>query len=387
MIHHQPNSSIKSGSTQKHASFLNQTSLTCNLCKKIFDSKTCALPPQIELVQHLKNVHAITLICTNCGAYFFNSKDLNDHLLEYHNNGSITTSSASSSSSSSSSLNGQTGSTSNKKLKSSSLSLDNHHQNHHHNHHHNHHQNHHQNIYPNLKQSKASSISPTSSTSSSSSSSSFNSSKTHYNNNNNNNHHHHHNHHHPSATSSSSHPLLALQAFVNGTHETKKSLTHDEDDDVCKTTNLAVKTIQNQPVVANKLPAKKRPYSRYQEEADQSSNDDLGHEKQSIPYGIKRILGDSTSPTTSPSPFTSVNTSHHNNRNGLIEKGEKLSTNSFSSSSSSCSSPSNSPKATSNGINNTSNSTKSMQISQGQYQQPLHLLQNMLQNRLDDFFY
>lgn len=325
----------------KH-SFLNQTSLTCDLCKRTFDTKSCALPPQVELIQHLKNVHSINHICTNCGAYFYEAKELNEHLLDYHNNNSTTISSSSSSlspSNSSSSNQFNTG-LSNKKLKSDSScfqpSLK----------HHNHQQ----------TPVKASSISPSSSTSSTLSSSSSSSSSLDKNRDS----------PAPSSTnskSSSSHPLLALQAFVNG----EKSM-------IQKPAPLV--SPSQQPT---RLPAKKRPYFEDQEDTsiDQSSNDSSTHgestttSKPAIQHGIRRILA--------------INSTSSDGQETEKSSGDKTRTDSPSPhslpSSSSCSSPSsNSPKSK-------SSTALAQQQQPSSNNQPLHLLQNMLQNRLDDLFY
>jgi len=81
-------------------SITNQSDLKCLICNKKFDnnnnnnnnkSSSTELPPLVKLIQHLQNAHKVTNVCTNCGAIFNNTDDLQKHLLEesyhhYHNN-------------------------------------------------------------------------------------------------------------------------------------------------------------------------------------------------------------------------------------------------------------------------------------------------------------
>ncbi|RNA24856.1 hypothetical protein BpHYR1_040658 [Brachionus plicatilis] len=61
---------------------------SCKICKKNLHEQS-SLPPLIELIQHLKNNHQIDFICTNCGEFFYSEKDLNEHLVEFHQFGSV----------------------------------------------------------------------------------------------------------------------------------------------------------------------------------------------------------------------------------------------------------------------------------------------------------
>lgn len=56
---------------------------SCKICKQNLNEESC-LPPLIELIQHLKKNHKIDFICTNCGEFFYSEKDLNEHLVEFH---------------------------------------------------------------------------------------------------------------------------------------------------------------------------------------------------------------------------------------------------------------------------------------------------------------
>lgn len=87
-------------------SIMNQPELKCLICNKQFDhsstqqndhqhsqlgvkladAKNQQLPPLVKLIQHLQNAHKITNVCTNCGAFFKNTEELQKHLVEesYH---------------------------------------------------------------------------------------------------------------------------------------------------------------------------------------------------------------------------------------------------------------------------------------------------------------
>ena len=74
--------SIKCKLSNKNNLLLNQIGTNCKICNKKFNSQ---LPPLVELIQHLQNEHGITQICTNCGAHFDSSSDLQTHLIEEQN--------------------------------------------------------------------------------------------------------------------------------------------------------------------------------------------------------------------------------------------------------------------------------------------------------------
>lgn len=61
---------------------------SCKICKKNPHEQSL-LPPLIELIQHLKKDHQIDFICTNCGEFFYSEKDLNEHLVEFHQFGNV----------------------------------------------------------------------------------------------------------------------------------------------------------------------------------------------------------------------------------------------------------------------------------------------------------
>lgn len=83
-------------------SIISQPEHKCSICNKKFDhnstesnslvhnqlglklaeAKQQQLPPLVKLIQHLQNVHKITNVCTNCGAFFNNTDDLQKHLVE-----------------------------------------------------------------------------------------------------------------------------------------------------------------------------------------------------------------------------------------------------------------------------------------------------------------
>ena len=83
-------------------SIISQPEHKCSICNKKFDhhstesnslihnhlglklaeAKQKQLPPLVKLIQHLQNVHKITNVCTNCGAFFNNMDDLQKHLVE-----------------------------------------------------------------------------------------------------------------------------------------------------------------------------------------------------------------------------------------------------------------------------------------------------------------
>jgi hypothetical protein len=214
----------------------------CEICSK--SVMNTHLPPLVELIQHLKNEHDITNVCTNCGAFFSNHIDLKSHLVEeqhyhhhhhhhHHHNSTIN------------SRHNQPS----KKLKSNPIQTT-----------------YNNNHYPKpspplstlvqLPHTKSTTgllntCSPVSSSSSSSSSS--NSSTNSPSPKHNNNH----------------HPLLALQMFVNGTSDitmANKSLPPSSSSSSTLTTMqpllLPVESSSSVQALTRdiKLPAKKRPY-------------------------------------------------------------------------------------------------------------------------------
>jgi hypothetical protein len=272
-------------------SITNQSDLKCLICNKKFDnnnnnnnnkSSSTELPPLVKLIQHLQNAHKVTNVCTNCGAIFNNTDDLQKHLLEetyhhYHNNiqninNSLTNknlkrNNSNNNNSSNSNLN------INKRIKSTcetssspttltaplplpiendyinnlklNLFLNK------------------QNEYNSSKQTTSNSISPSSSSTSSSYSSSSNSSSPSFLISSGNN-----------ETNLSnfkdkieSHPLLALQMFVNNSNST---LTENKTKVIQQQysippppplmPNESVAAAAAAATAAHKLPAKKRPY-------------------------------------------------------------------------------------------------------------------------------
>lgn len=370
----QSNSNNKSCKNNKN-SLLNQGNLHCNICKKNFNngsyssSTASLLPPLVELIQHLQNVHSIKNICTNCGAYFHTSKELSDHLIEeqintrqsnksHHNNNANNANKINESFSSHDYVEFNNSS---KKLKVSvnnNIKQDKQHLNHH--------------DVDYIKQSNNnSSISPSSSvssfsSSSSSSISSANSSPSSFlfepnqliNNNAKND--------KPSSKGNSNHPLLALQMFVNGNstfdseYQPKSKLADKPQNQVQQDNS----TPASSPLLA-KLPAKKRPYVEDEPSTQKKeSNNEIQH-------GIKRILGEYGSPAKKQ--LNDYPENNNTNENRFKTSNTNLTSTSSLSSSSQIMAPS-------TGLPSTLYTTPSNQY------HPLNLLQKM-QLHLDEYFY
>lgn len=262
-------------------SIINQSELKCLICNKKFDNlsnndqqvglksqqqqQQHQLPPLVKLIQHLQNVHKITNVCTNCGAFFKNTEDLQRHLVEetyiHHNYSNQLTNSSNKiklkRTNSNSNLNakkfksdnsiGRNESDNHADYSNESLKL-----------------NLSMNITnSNLKQRNetndkclknklnTNSISPSSSTSSYSysSSNSSPSSLPSFD-------------HNQQQTKVDSHPLLALQMFVNGSNTlAESSLSSVTSSSLSSSRNLSLTNLdQMNKAETSKLPAKKRPY-------------------------------------------------------------------------------------------------------------------------------
>ena len=173
------------------------------------------LPPLVELIQHLKNEHDITNVCTNCGAFFANKKDLQLHLAEeqhFHH------------------LKSQFQSHNENSQLSKRIKKDS----------------------PPVKATSFKSLPPATLPVSKQSSSSCNNATSNVSTPSNN---------------TKNHPLLALQMFVNGNSE----ITSNSSPNESKLLKVSTSSYCEKQVTISKLPAKKRPYHDLDDDDDQEA--------------------------------------------------------------------------------------------------------------------